>query len=79
MGIQTKESLNRKEAAEHLSALGYPIAPGTLANLAMKERGPPYTLFMWKVVTYKRADLEAWARSQSVTKGGPPVRELVPA
>lgn len=75
MGIHTKESLNRKEAAEHLTALGYPIAPGTLANLALKDRGPPYTLFMWKVVRYDRGQIEAWARSQSVVKGGPPVRE----
>lgn len=74
MGVHTKELLNRKEAAEHLTALGYPIAPGTLGNLALKKRGPPYTRFMWKVVTYRRADLEAWARSESVIAGGPPIR-----
>lgn len=74
MGIQTKDILSRKEAADHLTALGFPVAPRTLARLASKRQGPPYTRFMWRVVTYKRADVEAWARSESVTGGGPAIR-----
>jgi hypothetical protein len=70
----TKDILSRKEAAEHLTALGYPIAPATLARFATKRRGPPYIRFGWRIVTYKRADVEAWARSESVVAGGPAVR-----
>lgn len=69
-----KEMLSRKEAAEHLAALGFPVAPSTLARLAAKRQGPPYTRFLWRIVTYKRTDVEAWARSESVTGGGPAIR-----
>lgn len=74
LGIQTKDILSRKEAADHLTAMGFPVAPRTLARLAAKRQGPPYVRFLWRIVTYKRADVEAWARSESVVAGGPPVR-----
>lgn len=62
--------LNRKEAAAFLRSKGYPISHRTLASLATKKKGPPYTRFMWRIVTYERQALLDWAASQSVKAGG---------
>ncbi len=65
MGRTTAQFLSRKQAAQHLTALGYPIAPGTLEQLAWKKKGPPYTRFLNRIVQYDRAELERWAASQT--------------
>lgn len=64
------DRLCRKEAAGYLASLGYPIAHRNSANLAIKGKGPPYTRFGWRIVTYDRADLERWAQSQKVCVKG---------
>lgn len=64
-----KEWLSRKEAAKYLTDLGCPIAPHTLDNMASNNNrggGPPFTRVGWKMVQYKREDLDAWAKSRSV-------------
>lgn len=56
-----KDWLSRKEAAEYLTRHGYRISPGHLANLAMREgAGPPAYRYGWKVVSYKRTELDQW-------------------
>lgn len=57
--------LNRKEAANYLTSLGYPVAPRTLARLAAKQKGPPYARFMHRTALYDKESLEAWAASQT--------------
>lgn len=61
MNTKAKDWLSRKEAAIHLTALGYPISPKTLANLASKSLGPPYRLVMGRWTSYNREQLEKWA------------------
>lgn len=59
--------LTRKEAARHLTALGYAISPNTLAQMASNgnaRKGPPFVKFGWSQVKYRRAELDAWARSR---------------
>jgi len=59
--------LNRKEAARYLNALGYTIAPQTLAEMASNNnagKGPPFIKFGWSQVKYRRAELDAWAKSR---------------
>ena len=62
---------SRKQAAAHLRSLGYPVAARTLASMANKGKGPPYTLFMHRIASYDRAELEAWAQANSKRKGTP--------
>lgn len=55
--------LNRKEAAQYLTARGRRISAQALANMASNNnagKGPPFTRFGWKCVQYARADLDAW-------------------
>ena len=59
--------LNRKEAARYLGSLGYTIAPQTLAEMASNNnsgKGPPFVKFGWSQVKYRRAELDAWAKSR---------------
>jgi len=66
--LDRKDWLSRKEAAIYLGELGYPIAPKTLSNLGSNgnaKGGPPFTQYRWRMVRYRRADLELWARNQS--------------
>ena len=73
MAAQPKELMNRKEAAAYLASLGYPLAPATLARIAGRRKGPPFIRFGWRTVAYRREDLVAWARAESVMCGGPMV------
>ena len=62
-----KDSMNRKEAAAYLTGLGYPITPATLAKYAANNnagKGPSFTRFRWKMVRYRREDLDAWAAKE---------------
>lgn len=64
-----KDWLSRKEAAIYLTRLGCKIAPQTLAKYASNQnarRGPSYTRVGWKMVQYRREDLETWARLRMV-------------
>ena len=56
-----KEWLTRKEASAHLMALGYFIAPRTLARMAGDGQGPPYRRTLYKITAYNREALERWA------------------
>ncbi len=66
MSDATSRRLNRKQAAEYLAALGYPVEPATLARWVSKKRGPPFMRFGWRIVWYDRVTLEAWAKKQLV-------------
>ena len=51
--------LNRREAARHLTALGYKIAPATLAKKACAGDGPDM-IQIGARVGYRPEDLEHW-------------------
>jgi hypothetical protein len=59
------ERLGRKEASAFLTALGFRVAPKTLAMIASRghRTGPAFQKFNGKVL-YEKADLLAWAESQ---------------
>lgn len=62
------EWLTRKEAARHLTELGYPLTYHYLRNLGNTKNhglGPPFRRFGWKTVRYRKADLEKWARERT--------------
>lgn len=64
-----REFLNRKEAANFLTKLGCPISARTLEKMASNGnagKGPPFTRFRWKTVSYAKADLIAWAGKELV-------------
>jgi hypothetical protein len=64
-----KDHMSRKEAAAYLTRIGCPMAPKTLANMASKDNaggGPPFDRNGWKMVQYRRADLDAWAAARRV-------------
>jgi hypothetical protein len=55
--------LPRIQAAHALTAVGYPVAPSTLATKATRGEGPPYQRFGRKPL-YRWGDLLAWAQSR---------------
>lgn len=58
--------LSRKEAAAHLTALGFPVDFRMLTQLAArgaKRKGPPLRRFLGRI-RYEKSKLEAWARAQ---------------
>ena len=60
--------LSRKEAAKHLTTLGYPVSHLTLQYLGCTKnsgKGPPYRRFGWRTVRYRRDLLEEWAQSRT--------------
>lgn len=57
--IPTLRPLSRKEAAEFLAKLGYPIAASTLAKLASTGGGPKFRKFGQKPLYYE-PDLLDW-------------------
>lgn len=64
-----KDHLNRKEAANFLTKLGCPISARTLEKMASNNnagKGPPFTRYRWKTVTYLRTDLMDWANKEMV-------------
>jgi hypothetical protein len=60
---EPKSYLSRTEASEYLRDLGLPVAPSTLAKLAVIGGGPPYIKFMSRA-RYKPRDLDDWAASK---------------
>lgn len=52
--------LTRIQAADALTAAGYPVSPPTLATRVSRGGGPVYRLF-GKRALYRKADLFAWA------------------
>lgn len=64
-----KTYLDRREAAEYLSARGLRFSHNTLGKLATVGGGPVYRKFGTRVV-YTRADLDAWIeRKLSAPRG----------
>jgi hypothetical protein len=55
--------LRRKQAAQALSELGYPMSAATLATKASRGGGPAYRRF-GRVPLYRWADLLAWAQGR---------------
>lgn len=55
--------LTRPEAAEHLTARGFPITKGTLQKFATVGGGPVYYRFGNKAL-YLPDDLDAWAEAK---------------
>lgn len=70
LSASAKDFLTRKQAAAHLSALGYPVSVRTLERLADAGRGPPFIRFMQKLVRYEPAALERWAKTQTTRFDG---------
>ncbi len=69
MDQNENEWLTRKEAAKYLTGLGYPIAAGTLENLACNNNaggGPSYRRTGWRTVRYHTRDLEKWAGARVI-------------
>lgn len=61
---QSRQYLTRKAASEYLHSIGCPIASSTLAKLACREgvlKGPPYIKIGWRIVRYRKEDLQIWA------------------
>jgi hypothetical protein len=56
--------LDRRQAADFLTAHGYKTAPATLAKLACLGGGPTFCSFGRKPL-YREADLLAWAQARS--------------
>lgn len=67
-----KEWLSRKEAAIYLTQIGCRIAHKTLENLSANNnagKGPAFTRNGWKMVQYRREDLDIWAAARMVRVG----------
>jgi hypothetical protein len=62
------EWLSRKEAARYLESIGCPVSVRMLERRAANNNeggGPSFTRIGWKMVRYRREDLEAWAKVQA--------------
>jgi hypothetical protein len=57
------DKLGRVDAAEVLTALGYPMSYDTLAALKLRRKGPPCYKFGGKVF-YKYGELITWAENR---------------
>jgi hypothetical protein len=55
--------LSRKHAAAALTAKGFPTAEATLATIASRGGGPPFSKFGTRVV-YRWGDLLSWAKGR---------------
>jgi hypothetical protein len=55
--------LRRRQLAEALTELGFPVAAGTLQTKATRGGGPPYSVF-GRTVLYRWGDALAWAESR---------------
>ena len=53
----------RRATAAALTAAGYPVSPKTLATMASRGGGPPYSLFSGRAL-YRWGDALAWAQSR---------------
>jgi hypothetical protein len=62
--LSTDSRLRRCQAADALTQAGYPITPGTLANLACRGGGPPFSkwgknpIYIWGITL-------AWAKARA--------------
>lgn len=64
---EPSEYLTRKEAAGYLARIGCPISSATLQKYAANNNaggGPAFTRYRWRLVRYKRSDLDAWAKKE---------------
>ena len=61
--MQTKDFLDRPEAAEYLTERGLRTTKTTLQKYATIGGGPPYQRFGHRAV-YTRSNLDAWAESK---------------
>ena len=59
--------LTRRKLAEALTAAGYPIAAGTLSNLARVNNGPPYKIF-GRSALYRWGTSLQWAEARTVER-----------
>ena len=60
--------LSRKEAAIYLGKIGCPVSVRMLEKRAANNnagRGPAFTRIGWRVVRYRRGDLDSWAYLQT--------------
>lgn len=62
--ISPDARLNRKQAADALSGVGYPVAEATLATLGSRGGGPVFQKFGPRVI-YRWADLLDWAQNRT--------------
>ena len=56
--------LRRRELAEALTRVGFPIRGATLATMASRGGGPPYRLF-GRVPLYRWTDALTWAQART--------------
>jgi hypothetical protein len=75
--ISPDTRLNRKQAADALSGIGYPVAEATLATLGSRGGGPPFAKFGPRVI-YRWQDLLEWAQKRT-SKSVRSTSELVAA
>jgi hypothetical protein len=61
--MHTDTLLRRREAADALTAAGYPVAPATLATMASRGGGPPHRVF-GRIPLDRWGDLLAWAEGR---------------
>jgi hypothetical protein len=69
MAAEFERRLDRRQAADFLSARGYRTAPATLAKLACIGGGPTFESFGRKPL-YREADLLAWALAKTTGPRG---------
>jgi hypothetical protein len=62
--MDVQRRLDRKEAAQFLTARGFRTAPATLAKLACVGGGPAFESFGRRPL-YREAELLAWAQARS--------------
>jgi hypothetical protein len=59
--------LTRTAASKYLTESGRPIAPSTLAKLAVNGGGPPFVKFLSRAL-YDPEDLDRWAATKTTVK-----------
>lgn len=67
--LEQKEYLDRKECSIYLKTLGITLSPKTLENLGSNNNagdGPPFIRVRWKRVYYLRAEVDKWAKKNTV-------------
>jgi hypothetical protein len=66
--LESKELLNRREAAEYASLIGTPVAVATYAKLASVGGGPEMVVFGRRVF-YRPIKLRSWITSKLKVRG----------
>jgi hypothetical protein len=64
MSMEFEQRMDRRQAADFLTARGYRTAPATLAKLASIGGGPTFESFGRKPL-YRATDLLAWAEART--------------